>query len=78
MRLKLKTLLGHALFDNPISKLIKDNKFSDYKLNVSELDPDPRDWKHLKRKIQSEDIELKEFSRRKISPKVKDLSLIHI
>ena len=72
MRLKLKTLLGHALFDNPISKLIKDNKFSDYKLNVSELDPDPRDWKHLKRKIQSEDVELKEFSRRKISPRVKD------
>ena len=55
MRLKLKTLLGYALLDNPISKLIKDNKFSGYKLNVSELEPDPRDWKHVKRKIQSKD-----------------------
>ena len=72
MRLKLKQLLGWAFFDNPISKSIKENKFSNYKLNLSELEADPRDWKHIKRKIISSNIDDPEFSRRKISPKVKD------
>ena len=72
MRLKLKTLLAHALLDNPISKLIKENKFSYYKLNLSEISPDPRDWKHIKRKTGNADITSPSFSRRNFSPPVKD------
>ena len=69
MRLKLKQLLGWAFFDNPISKSIKENKFSNYKLNLSELEADPRDWKHIKRKIILSNIDDPEFSREKFLQK---------
>ena len=72
MNYKIKNFFGKLILDNPISKSLKSEKYSTFKLNVSEISPDPRDWKHAKRKISSKDIDAKEFSRRSISPRVKN------
>ena len=58
------------LLDNPISRNIKKCKFESRILNVSDYPADPRDWVHSPDKNEVDPIDLKEFSRRKLCPKV--------
>jgi hypothetical protein len=71
MKYKLKDILGVIIFDNPIAKTIKSRTFSSYKLNVSEHPADPKDWVHEPLLNEEKDLPLN-FSRRKISPPVKN------
>ena len=59
-----------AILDNPISKSIKKDKFESKILNISEHPADSRDWVHTSSLNETASIELKEFSRRKLCPKV--------
>ena len=59
-----------AILDNPISKSIKKDKFESKILNISEHPADSRDWVHSSSLNETTSIELKEFSRRKLCPKV--------
>ena len=66
MRKKLIQSIASLLLDNPVSKYVKKNKFSEKKLNVSEHPADERDWVHVSQYLKSESISGKEFSRRSL------------
>jgi hypothetical protein len=66
MRKKLIQSIASLLLDNPVSKYVKKNKFSEKKLNVSEHPADKRDWVHVSEYLKSESVNSKEFSRRSL------------
>ena len=66
MSKKLIQSIISVLLDNPVSKYVKKNKFSEKKLNVSEHPADKRDWVHVSQYLKSESISSKEFSRRSL------------
>ena len=67
---KILKSIKKTLLDNQISDKIKKDIFSKKILSVPESKPDERDWLHEHVKFTSP--ELKEFSRRDLTPKVLD------
>jgi hypothetical protein len=70
MKLKIIDIIMSTILDNPISKSIKKDKFESKILNISEHPADPRDWVHSSSLNKTDSIDLNEFSRRKLCPKV--------
>ena len=66
MRKKLIESIASFLLDNPVSKYVKKNKFSEKKLNVSEHPADKRDWVHVSQYSKSKSVNVKQFSRRSL------------
>jgi hypothetical protein len=71
MAVRIFSRLVSFIKDNDISLSLKSDIFSKKVLNVSEHTPDPRDWVHNPAK-NNKGIDLRIFSRRGMSPPVKD------